>query len=104
MSLDENIRKIINKNLNTTISIYEEVSGNPKRLQRWISQYAGTEIENEYAFIHGHILGDLHGQAHATARTLLGRALTSDERNDLVNITNSKRNMVNELVDAMKRV
>lgn len=104
MTLDENIIKTINQNLNTTIGIYEEVGGNPDKLQKWISQYAGTAIEDQYAFVHGHILGDLQGQAHATARTLLGRALNDEEIMDLVDITRAKRNMVSEVVDAMKRV
>lgn len=104
MGLDEELRKVINQNLNTSIDVYEEVSGNREKLQSWISQYAGTEIKDEYSFIHGHILGDLQGQAHATARTSLGKPLTDEERHDLVKICESKRSRVSEVVDAMKRI
>lgn len=96
MALDPKIRSIVNQNLDTSISIYNEIKSSKDALTKFTIQFG--KVENNFDFIHGYIMGDLQGSSFGTARTMLSRPLTKEEQEELVSLIQSKRVNVSDLI------
>ena len=100
MGLDSQTKDIVNKNLNTSISIFNEIKSSKDVLKKYAENYGNKE--NHYEFIHGHMIGQIEGEAFSMVRTSLGRPLTDEERDDLAEIVKSKRPLISDLIERLK--
>lgn len=100
MGLDSQMKDLVNKNLDTSISVFNEIKSSKDVLKKYTENFG--VIENAYEFIHGHMIGQIEGEAFAMVRTTLGKSLTDEEREDLVKIVKSKRPLILDLIERLK--
>lgn len=100
MGLDDGVKHLVETNLETSIDVFREIKSSEDALNRYTDNF--KNVQNNYDFIHGHMMGQLEGESFATVRTHLGRPLTDEESTDLAAIVKSKRNKVSELIEQLK--
>lgn len=100
MTLNAELKQIIEKSLDTSVELYNEIRSSKKGLEKFVMQFGN--VENPYDFMHGYFMGDLQGLAFGTIRIVLGREMNEEERNELAEIIKSKRIKVENIVNRIK--
>jgi len=96
MAINPALKKTIELNAKTSLDQFQSLKGNlDQMIQAW-------DCEDGPEFTHGFIIGDLTGQAFATARTTLGRALTNEEMDVISNLVKSYKIPVKDLISRLK--
>jgi len=96
MVLDPVLKKVIEINAKSSFDIFQDIKANLGQLiQAW-------SCEDGPEFAHGFIIGDLTGQAYATARTTLKRALTPEELTEISDMLSSYKISVKEIITRLK--
>ena len=102
MSLNLELKQIIEQNLNTAVELYNEITFSEKSLQKFTSQFG--DVENSYDFIHGYFMGDLQGIAFSISRFVLGRNMNEDERNEVAKLIKNKTDAVEKTIKRIKSI
>ena len=84
MTLKIELKRIIDESLDTSVEIHGEIKSTKKGLEKFVTQFGN--VENPYDFMHGYFMGDLQALAFGTVRVVLGREMTEEEREGLVEI------------------
>ena len=100
MTLNAELKQIIEKSLDTSVELYNEIRSSKKGLEKFVMQFGN--VENPYDFMHDYFMGDLQGLAFGTIRIALGREMNEEERNELAEIIKSKRIKVENIVNRIK--
>lgn len=100
LTLNTELKQIINESLDTSVELYGEIKSTKKGLEKFVTQFGN--VENSYDFMHGYFMGDLQGLAFGTIRIALGREMNDEEREDLAEIIKSKRIKVQNIVNRIK--
>jgi len=100
MTLNIELKQIIENSLDTSVELYNEIRSSKKGLKKFVMQFGN--VENPYDFMHGYFMGDLQGLAFGTIRIALGREMNEEERNELAEIIKSKRIHVENIVNRIK--
>jgi hypothetical protein len=100
LTLNAELKQIINESLDTSVELYGEIKSTKKGLEKFVTQFGN--VENSYDFMHGYFMGDLQGLAFGTIRIALGREMNDEEREDLAEIIKSKRIKVQNIVNRIK--
>ena len=102
MALNPELKDLLQKNLDTALGVYQDVKGTKDSLTEFLQRW---EVEGDpYNFMQGFMIGDLQGSAVNTARTILGRALTKDERSDIISMIDEAKFKVKDLITRLKNV
>lgn len=100
MTLNAELKQIIEKSLDTSVELYNELRSSKKGLEKFVMQFGS--VENPYDFMHGYFMGDLQGLAFGTIRIALGREMNEEERKELAEIIKSKRIKVQNIINKIK--
>ena len=97
MLLDPVLKKTIELNAKSSFDIFQDIKGN---LDYLINTWG---CEDGPEFTHGFIIGDMLGQAFATTRTTLGRALSKEEQKEVSDLIKSYKIPVKDLISRLKK-
>ncbi|PIN96774.1 MAG: hypothetical protein COU45_06090 [Nitrosopumilus sp. CG10_big_fil_rev_8_21_14_0_10_33_7] len=102
MTLNAELKRLIDESLDTSVKLYSEIKSTKNGLEKFVMQFGN--VENPYDFMHGYFMGDLQGLAFGTIRVALGREMNEEEREDLAEIIKSKRIKIQNIVDRIKNI
>jgi len=101
MSLLPGLRDLITKNVDNTIVVFNEISANEERINKFIDKW-GYDGDDVVGFVHGFLVGSITETVHLTARLTLNRPLSDEERAEIAELINERTVEIAEIVTRLR--